>query len=146
MVCQSCRKATRLENQDTGQYYAGNANGIVMDLEDIVIEKEGANSMHRHACSFCRDDGVIASTFCRDCRVYMCRLCDHGHSQIRVFTKHDTRTIEDNHWQRTLAEGATARSPSLVHQLLKNEKREFFCPDLIFCEDCALSKNCPHVF
>lgn len=118
-------------------------------IDNFFIRDVGGQNSKKPAenmspsCTNC-EDNASATSFCTDCREWLCDACVQAHQRVRVTKDHVIQSKAD----AENACPATVGHQSLVCPVHKQELLKLFCEtcDLLTCRDCQLAGHREHKY
>ncbi|XP_065070724.1 E3 ubiquitin-protein ligase TRIM33-like isoform X1 [Rhopilema esculentum] len=146
----------RLKCPSCGQEFLVSNNGVAGFLNNqfIIEAAVTVNDIERlgqneKVCTSCEDDS-IATSFCMNCREWLCDACVQAHQRVKVTREHTIKSMEEYEKDTGLREVDTqATSPGqkpLFCKLHPHEQLRLFCAtcDKLTCRDCQLVEHKDH--
>lgn len=113
----------------------------------IVIEEDEEEKEEEPICAGCDENQKVkATSFCIDCREYLCDECVHAHKRVRI-TKDHTITPKDE-VKKDEDSPDTSTQKMMYCQTHKHEPLKLFCEtcDKLTCRDCQLLEHKDHKY
>ena len=146
----------RLKCPSCGQEFLVSNNGIAGFLNNqFVIEAVGCEvdierlGHDEKNCTSCEDESA-ASSFCLNCREWLCDACKQAHQRVKVTRDHVIKSRVEYEKESDLKEqDSPATSPDqkpLYCKLHPHEQLRLFCAtcDKLTCRDCQLVEHKDH--
>lgn len=146
----------RLKCPSCGQEFLVSSNGIAGFLNNqfIIEATTGVNSEieqlgHDKVCTSCEDESA-ASSYCTNCREWLCDACVQAHQRVKVTRDHVIKSMEEYEKDTELnGENKPATSPGqkpLFCKMHPREQLQLFCAtcDKLTCRDCQLVEHKDH--
>lgn len=109
----------------------------------IVIDEDEEEKEEIHKCTAC-DEGEEASSFCLDCREWLCDQCVDAHKRVRVTKDHTISPKSE--LKKDDEPPVTKGQKSMFCRIHKHEPLKLFCEtcDKLTCRDCQLLEHKDH--
>lgn len=136
--CPHCRKATTLP--------VAGVDGLptaffVNRLQEIYSSMERVCGRVEAKCEMCPSNR--AEAFCRQCALFICAQCVESHQRMKVFSGHETVSLEKLKEGGTIVQEPVVQTCSLHKELMK-----IYCFDCecCICRDCIIIDHQGHKF
>ena len=95
-------------------------------------------------CTAC-DEGVAASSFCRECSEWLCDQCVQAHKRVRI-TKDHTVEPKESVSQEAVASAGDGQGVAMTCPVHKQEFLKLYCETCqrLTCRDCQLLEHKDH--
>lgn len=109
----------------------------------IVIEEDEEEKEEIHKCTAC-DENEEASSFCLDCREWLCDQCVFAHKRVRITKDHSISPKGE--LKKDDEPPVTKGQKSMFCRTHKHEPLKLFCEtcDKLTCRDCQLLEHKDH--
>ncbi|XP_033751820.1 E3 ubiquitin-protein ligase TRIM33-like isoform X2 [Pecten maximus] len=109
----------------------------------IVIDEDEEEKEEVHKCTAC-DENEEASSFCLDCREWLCDQCVFAHKRVRITKDHSISPKSE--LKKDDEPPVTKGQKSMFCRTHKHEPLKLFCEtcDKLTCRDCQLLEHKDH--
>ena len=145
----------RLKCPSCGQEFLVSSNGVDGFLNNQFVIEASSNieteieQLGQRICTSCEDDSA-ASSYCIQCREWLCDTCVQAHQRVKVTRDHTIKSMEEYEKDSELKEqNKPATSPDqkpLFCKMHPHEQLRLFCAtcDKLTCRDCQLVEHKDH--
>ncbi|KAK3102602.1 hypothetical protein FSP39_012545 [Pinctada imbricata] len=147
ILCPACNSTVEKQHVLDNMFVGACLAPITIEEDDDGDKQDVESEKPESPKCLCCDDSQEATSFCTDCKEWLCDQCVAAHKRVKLTKDHTIQTKEEA--QNSVERNEEPTPEKLAHCTIhKNEELKLFCEtcDKLTCRDCQLLEHKDHKY